>query len=215
MNYPEYAGIIRDVPVSGSLKFDKAYLWPGEGRVPLKLTSLGDEESPVVRVPAWVTKWNGLRVPVVAISAGAFRGNGHVTDVILPPTLQSIPEGAFDGCVSLVNITIPAGVTRIPEGTFRGCVNLKNVYYGGSREEWERVEVVHCRYDVELGPLEPGTPIQSIRSERLTYIPGNEPLLTADIHFHCGEEADPVTFSVTTRGRDVTRALTDRDPDRN
>ncbi len=210
MNYPEYAESVRDVPVSDKLKFDKAHMWPGEGRVPLKLTSLGGEEGPVIRVPAWVTKWNGLTVPVVAISATAFRGNGHVTDVILPSTLQTIPEGAFEGCVSLANITIPAGVTRIPEGTFRDCVSLKNVYYGGSREEWERVDVVHCRCDVELGPLEPGTPIQSIRSERLTHIPGNEPVLTADIHFRCGEEAEPVSFSVTAGGRDVTRALTDR-----
>ena len=61
--------------------------------------------------------------------------------VVAQEGITSIEANAFNGCRSLATLTLPAGLESVGQSAFQNCCGLRTVYYGGSREEWERVEV--------------------------------------------------------------------------
>ena len=64
-----------------------------------------------------------------------------LTSVSLPDTLITINNNAFHSCTSLTSITIPRSVTSIGSSVFRECTSLTDVYYGGTEEDWENIEI--------------------------------------------------------------------------
>ena len=206
MEYGEYLKLMEDVQPSEKMEYERAVLWLHPQKLPLGLVSLGGEQSSVIRVPAKAKNLYGRIVPVIAIARKCFAGNERITDVILPSGISSLPAGAFAGCSSLRNITIPRRIKTIKENTFAGCVSLQNIFYEGTIEEWRSVEIVCEKRETRFGPLIPGTPVQSIVSDKLIHLPGNDALLCADIHFRCAlESADKTSFYInTTDGQDIT-----------
>ncbi len=205
MRYPDYAEQMKDVAPPRGLEFKLAVLWLHPDRLPVGLVGLGDCDAAVVRVPAQIQKASGTVAPVIAVARSAFAGNEHITDVLLPASIEALPAGLFAGCTNLQNVTIPRRVKRVGENTFAGCVHLKNIYYEGSLEEWKRVEIVHEAHEIEFGSLVPGTPVQSVTAERMVHIPGNEPLFAADIHFGCAlAQTDAPRLTLRIGGSDVT-----------
>ena len=53
-----------------------------------------------------------------------------------------IASGAFDGCARFSELVIPKSIKFI-QGAFEGCDNLKDVYYLGSKEEWEDIQIAN------------------------------------------------------------------------
>jgi hypothetical protein len=117
-------------------------------------------------------------VKVIGFKASVFAGNENITDIILPDNIHKIEQGSFAGCKNLKRITLSKKVKFIPEGTFMGCDSLEDVYYGGSCEEWKKVNIVYQELRVK-------EPLQLGLHTELEYapIPGNEPLLAARIHY--------------------------------
>lgn len=185
MTYNDYLETIKDVEPSDKFKFTQAILWLHREKLPMGLISLGDDKIEKVKVPAFVKNQYDITVPVIAISSMAFSGNTNVTDVILPPSIERFPQGVFSGCTALRNITIPRKIKIIKEGTFKGCVNLENIFYEGTPEEWGKIKIVHQTHEIEFGTLIPGTPTQTVISEKSVNIPGNEAIFSANIHFRC------------------------------
>ena len=64
-----------------------------------------------------------------------------LTSITIPDSVTSIGDGAFENCTSLTSITIPDSVTSIDWFAFYSCDNLANVYYTGSVEDKEKVEI--------------------------------------------------------------------------
>ncbi len=63
-------------------------------------------------------------------------------------TSYEIPEGvttiiarSFENCTNLQEITIPTSVTAIKSNAILGCSNLKLVYYYGSSEQWNKIQI--------------------------------------------------------------------------
>ncbi len=211
MKYLEYVEKIKNIPYPAKLEYHIAVMWLHPERLPLGVVSLGDEILPIVKIPHEAVNnvcnhGYSYKVPVIAITRDLFRGREDITDIVLPSTIQWLPEKAFADCKNLRRITIPRIIRSIPEGTFAGCENLTDIYYEGSREEWEKVKIVHQKHECELGGLIPGTPVLRITSERMIHIPGNEPLFSANVHFHCDlahAEGNP-KFHVITGKTDIT-----------
>ncbi|MCR4593848.1 MAG: leucine-rich repeat domain-containing protein [Clostridiales bacterium] len=203
--FAEYMEYVNKTPMSENMKFSEAILWVPRERLPQALRSIGDTDVSVIRIPSHIKNRFGFNVPVVRFSADVFKGNEHITDIVLPTTIGGIPAGAFSGCKSLKNITIPKNVEYIGKGTFNGCVNLKNIWYEGTPEEFNRIEVVSWRHEIQLGDNYPGTPVSRILSERRIYLPGNEAWHSANVHFRCNTEGtDNGKFFIKAKGRDVT-----------
>ena len=211
MKYPEYAERIQNIPYPEKIEYRIAVMWLHPERLPLGVVSLGDETLPVVKIPHEAVNqvYNGkynYTVPVIAVAHDLFRGRENITDIVLPSTIQRFPENAFAGCKNLQRITIPKKIRTIRKGTFEGCESLTDIFYEGSREEWEQINIVHQKYECELGTLIPGTPVQQITSERIIHIPGNEPLFSANVHFHCDlahAEGNP-EFHIQKGKNDIT-----------
>ena len=149
------------------------------------VTALGDSDSEVIKLPKRaVNKW-GCEVDVTGFKVAVFQGNDKVTDIILHSNIRGIPQGAFRGCKNLRRITIPKGVRRIGKDVFAGCDSLEDVYYEGTIEEWEKVEIYTGKRVVELGELIPGTPVCELAGDCFKHDPGNDALLKANVHFQC------------------------------
>ena len=99
---------------------------------------------------------------VTAIGMGSFNGCRNLSTLTLSNQLTFIPSYAFESCRSLILVTLPSGVSEIGYNAFDGCTslssisfsdavvhvrdyafnscdNLTDVYYGGTPEQWNRI----------------------------------------------------------------------------
>ena len=102
---------------------------------------------------------------VVTIWIHSFEFCKNLTSVTIPNSVKDIFNYAFADCSNLTSVTIGKNVVNIWPHAFDGCTALTDVYYGGTREEWEAIEIynyntpltkanVHCTDD----PVEPNEP---------------------------------------------------------
>lgn len=64
-----------------------------------------------------------------------------VCDLIEELGVTKIGQYAFAGCNDMEVIGIPSTVTAIDLSAFEGCDALKTVYYGGQKENWDKIKV--------------------------------------------------------------------------
>ena len=188
MLFKDYIEIIKSAEETENVTFGYnayTYISGVMRRASMCVTALGDTDSEVIKLPKRaVNKW-GCEVDVTGFKVAVFQGNDKVTDIILHSNIRGIPQGAFRGCKNLRRITIPKGVRRIGKDVFAGCDSLEDVYYEGTIEEWEKVEIYTGKRVVELGELIPGTPVCELAGDCFKHDPGNDALLKANVHFQC------------------------------
>ena len=78
---------------------------------------------------------------VTSIGFCAFDGCSSLTSIEIPESVKNIGKWAFANCRSLTSITIPESVIRIEAWAFEGCSSLKDVYYTGTEEQWQKIEI--------------------------------------------------------------------------
>lgn len=98
-----------------------------------------------------------INIPDSVKTLGGFYDTA-LTNITIPPNVTEIMQSAFLSCTSLKELSIPVSVTKIDNGAFDGCTTLTDVYYSGTKEQWDNINI-DTRYD------------------------SNAPLLNATIHF--------------------------------
>ncbi len=78
---------------------------------------------------------------VTRIDDCAFWNCNSLTSVTISDGVKSIGNFAFSGCSNLKSISLPAGVDCIEIGAFNSCFGLTDVYYGGTEEQSEEIEI--------------------------------------------------------------------------
>lgn len=78
---------------------------------------------------------------ITSIGNCAFANCLSLKNLKIPDGVKSIGRKAFYSCENLESITIPDSVTEIIETAFYSCTNLKDVYYSGTEEQWNKVEI--------------------------------------------------------------------------
>ena len=68
--------------------------------------------------------------PVVAIAAGAFKGNTAVRKLILPRTVTKIGESAFEGCTALTYVQMEGVNLMSGTNAFNNCTALRTLIVG-------------------------------------------------------------------------------------
>lgn len=77
---------------------------------------------------------------LTSIGMDAFR-NCRMTELVLPEGLQTIAVRAFYQCSKVESVVIPTSVTSIGSSAFESCSSLKTVYYAGTEEQWNEIEI--------------------------------------------------------------------------
>ena len=103
----------------------------------LPVSSIGD------RAFEWCSSLTSIMISdsVISIGEWAFGGCSSLTSVMIGDGVTSIGGWAFNECSRLESVTIGDGVTFIGEWAFFECRSLETVYYRGSEEEWNEIEV--------------------------------------------------------------------------
>jgi len=77
---------------------------------------------------------------ITILNKYTFQYDNKLKKVILPDTILTISGGAFQFCNSIEEIYIPKSVKFIEQNALQ-CASLVKVYYGGTKEEWENIEI--------------------------------------------------------------------------
>lgn len=123
---------------------------------------------------------------------GYASGGGYVisstykaSEVILPENLKIISELSLAGN-DFESITIPKTVTKIEEAAFANCTNLQDVYFEGTEEEWNAIDITWSGY----------------------WFFHNGPLSAAEIHFQDSPDKPDETTTSTTAAATTTTSET-------
>ena len=83
---------------------------------------------------------NDLFADITRIPFGAFRGYNELKYVRFHQQIESIELYAFCDCPSLEEISIPDTVKHIGEYAITECPKLYRIIYGGTKEQWEKID---------------------------------------------------------------------------
>ena len=91
-------------------------------------------------------------------SEGTFSCCSSLRKIVIPKNVTEISLYMFSGCSSLTSIVIPEGIKKIDRLAFVGCGDLKDVYYTGSEQQWEAIEIGNdneplANATIHYGPL--------------------------------------------------------------
>ena len=81
---------------------------------------------------------------VVNIGMGAFESCHSLTRVTIPDGVSTISSYAFAYCKNMTSVIIPDSVNVIESyafSAFQGESNLKDVYYSGSEQKWNSIQI--------------------------------------------------------------------------
>lgn len=78
---------------------------------------------------------------VRSIERAAFGGCESLTKIEIPEGVSIDIREAFYGCESLESIKISISVSSIVRNALVECTSLKDIYYAGSREQWDVIEI--------------------------------------------------------------------------
>ena len=144
--------LVTDVSIPDGITGIGQYAFQGTG-----LTSID--------IPASVTRMGSC----------AFQNCKQLSNVVIPDGITTIEVGLFAGCSGLTNITIPNSVTSIGGHAFYECTALTDVYYGGTEEDWAKIEIGEVN-----GYLGKAAMHYNYHVCTLTEVPAKAPTSTAD-----------------------------------
>lgn len=85
-----------------------------------------------------------------SIADSAFYDCRSLESINIPDGIANIGPSAFYRCTALTSITIPDSVTSIGGSAFYSCSSLKSIYYGGTTEQWNKINK-ESTWDFRLG----------------------------------------------------------------
>lgn len=67
--------------------------------------------------------------------------NGSGGNVVILNGVTSIGENTSSGCTDLTSVAIPASVTSVGQAAFYNRLKVAGVYYSGSEEQWNAMQI--------------------------------------------------------------------------
>ncbi len=83
---------------------------------------------------------------LISLDTWAFGCCENLTSIHLPSSLKTIGNYAFEYCFLLESIIIESNVETIGSSIFSSCDNLSNIYYTGSKEQWNNIDIYSSNY---------------------------------------------------------------------
>ena len=90
---------------------------------------------------------------VVYLGSGAFSLCENLESVSIGKGLKTIETDMFSDCIMLSEIIIPESIEMIGEYAFSCCDELVNVYYRGTEEQWDEIEIMDDNDGLEYAEI--------------------------------------------------------------
>ena len=78
---------------------------------------------------------------VISIGGYAFQGCNSLISVTISDGVTTICDRAFYSCDNLTRVTLPDSIVTIGERAFDLCNGLTDVYYGGTEDQWNAINI--------------------------------------------------------------------------
>lgn len=78
---------------------------------------------------------------VIGFGPKAFDGTAGLKQVLIPPTVTSLPAKLFNACPDLESVYIPSSVKTIGKNVIFECPAFKKVMFSGTEEEWKKIDL--------------------------------------------------------------------------
>ncbi len=165
--------------------------------IPDSVTSIGVDafnfcvSLPTITIPDSVTH----------ISAGVFANCSSLENFIFPNGTTSINGWIFHNSTGLTSVFIPDSVTNIESYAFEGCTSLQNIYYAGTQEQWENVNISSSNSSLQDATIHYNSneSEDTDKTHHVTVINGTIDLsLTSEADVPEGEDVGIVADNLTT-----------------
>ena len=105
--------------------------------IPDSVTSIGVDSF------NYCTALESITLPetVTFIDTGAFANCHSLQKFKFPSGITCINDWMFHNSTGLTSVVIPASVTRIGVVVFEGCTSLQDIYYEGTEEQWNQIDI--------------------------------------------------------------------------
>ena len=80
-------------------------------------------------------------------SIGKYCFNGSKIKKITINSVVSIGQNAFEKCRDLELVVLPSNLECIANDTFINCEKLQNIYYLGTQEQWNQIDINDSSFD--------------------------------------------------------------------
>lgn len=84
----------------------------------------------------------------LSIADEAFKYCKLLTNLIISNCVTSIGNDVFYSCENLISIKISNNINKIPASAFFWCDSLKYVFFCGSKEDWNKIEIQERNEDL-------------------------------------------------------------------
>ena len=78
-----------------------------------------------------------------------YLNNKLVEEVLIPPDTKVINTCVFEGCSSIKVIYVPKSLESIEPYIISRCENIEKIYYEGTKEDWEKINIGDGNEDIE------------------------------------------------------------------
>ena len=78
---------------------------------------------------------------VTSIENNTFQNCVSLKSLTIPEGVTTIGNYVFSDCTELQSVTLPSTVTSIGESAFYGCTALTDVYYNGTEDQWNSINI--------------------------------------------------------------------------
>ncbi|MDE7390789.1 MAG: leucine-rich repeat domain-containing protein [Lachnospiraceae bacterium] len=78
---------------------------------------------------------------VTSLGASAFHECYGMRSAVIGGGVTNISGSLFGDCYSLMTVVLPDSIVSIEERAFNECMNLKSVYYYGTAQQWNEIEI--------------------------------------------------------------------------
>ncbi len=75
------------------------------------------------------------------VAAYSFAKCSSLNEIVIPNGVISIDKQAFNQCTGLMRIALPTSLKEIENAAFKDCIRLKNIYFCGSEEEFNSIDL--------------------------------------------------------------------------